>query len=420
MRPTVSASVDARLPAAWLVALVAVQLMLLTIGITRDYELKHEDNNALHATFARSHLLLGLGRTRAQNYFYSPARAQGEFYANHPGGPALILAGAYRLVGDDGPTTTRATAIVFHLLSTWLFYGLACRVFSRRRDVLVSMLLFVGVAQSTYFGRMFNHEVLVLPGVLLLVRGYWELLDDRWSVSRAWSALIVGAVWAMGTGWAGFFGAGAVAAHAIGVWVGGRHPRGRLVSLQMVGLATAMFGLQIVQLEAVLGGEPGYLTGLFVSRAGGDLPYGYGTWAWRMLELHWRYFSLTSLIGLGALAWRATRGLRTGSPLDPAVEVGAIFLAAGGGYVVVFNERAAQHDYWQFLLLPACAIGVTLVYRWLAAGLAAGRHRSAWLLLFSVITFEVVSVPIYTLQDRHRRTEAYCQRVVAEMREAWL
>ena len=46
-----------------------LQLALLAIGITRDYRLKHEDNNALHATFARAHLQLGLGTTKAQNYF---------------------------------------------------------------------------------------------------------------------------------------------------------------------------------------------------------------------------------------------------------------------------------------------------------------------------------------------------------------
>jgi hypothetical protein len=50
-------------------ALLVLQFALLTIGITRDYQLKHEDNNALHATFARSHLRLGLDTTRGQNYF---------------------------------------------------------------------------------------------------------------------------------------------------------------------------------------------------------------------------------------------------------------------------------------------------------------------------------------------------------------
>ena len=64
----------------------------MAIGITRDYRLKHEDNNALHATFARAHLQLGFETTKGQNYFHNPATGSGEFYANHPPGPGLVLA----------------------------------------------------------------------------------------------------------------------------------------------------------------------------------------------------------------------------------------------------------------------------------------------------------------------------------------
>ena len=167
-------------------AIFALQLGLLAIGITRDYRLKHEDNNALHATFARAHLQLGLATTRGQNYFYSPARGSGEFYANHPPGPGLVLAAAYALTGSDGPLVTRATAVAFHLLAAALFLGLARRIFPRPRDALLAALLFVLLPVSAFFGRMLNHEVLVLPAALLIVRGYWEQLDGgphagRWA-----------------------------------------------------------------------------------------------------------------------------------------------------------------------------------------------------------------------------------------------
>jgi hypothetical protein len=92
------------------IAIFVLQTALLAIGITQDYRLKHEDNNALHATFARSHLQLGLSVTLAQNYFYDPDKATGQFYANHPPGPGLVLAVVYGLSGHDGPLTTRAAA----------------------------------------------------------------------------------------------------------------------------------------------------------------------------------------------------------------------------------------------------------------------------------------------------------------------
>ena len=163
-----------------------LQAVLLTIGITRDYRLKHEDNNALHATFARAHLQLGLGTTKAQNYFYSPARGSGEFYANHPPAPGLALAAAYFLTGRDGPLVTRVTAVVFHVLSAALLLGLARRIFPRPREALLATLLFVLLPQSAFFGRMLNHEVLVLPAALLIVRGYWEYLCGGCTRGAGW------------------------------------------------------------------------------------------------------------------------------------------------------------------------------------------------------------------------------------------
>ncbi len=38
---------------------VVLAMVLLSIGVTRDYRLKHEDNNAFHAAFARNHLECG-------------------------------------------------------------------------------------------------------------------------------------------------------------------------------------------------------------------------------------------------------------------------------------------------------------------------------------------------------------------------
>ena len=198
---------------SFVVAVFALQIALLTIGITHDYRLKHEDNNALHATFARSHLHLGFETTRGQNYFYAQATDSGAFYANHPPGPGLVLAFVYGLTGRDGPPTTRATAILFHLFATALFFGLARRVFKEEWEVLLATLAFVVLPESAFFGRMLNHEVLVLPGAILLVRGYFESV--RGNPSARWmAAVVIGSVWAALAGWAGFFAIGACALHA--------------------------------------------------------------------------------------------------------------------------------------------------------------------------------------------------------------
>ena len=193
---------SARLP---LLAILLLQAALLAIGIGRDYRLKHEDNNALHATFARSHLRLGLQATRGQNYFYSPETGSGRFYAHHPPGPGLALAAVYFVTGRDGPLVTRATAAASHLLATVLFFGLVRRLLARRREALLAALVFVLLPESAFFGRMLNHEVLVLPAAILLVRACWESLQAEGRAPGWRIAVVAACVWAALAGWAGFF-----------------------------------------------------------------------------------------------------------------------------------------------------------------------------------------------------------------------
>lgn len=76
---------------AWLLPFVCA-LALLSIGIGRDWRLVHEDNGALHTTFARGHLDLGLARTRGQDVFSRPATDQRSFYGHHPSGTSVVLA----------------------------------------------------------------------------------------------------------------------------------------------------------------------------------------------------------------------------------------------------------------------------------------------------------------------------------------
>src|SRR3954465_11181457 len=109
----------ARLPPpalAWL-ALFAYASALLTIGVTRDWRLLHEDNGALHTMFARTHLDLGLARTRAHDLFFRPATGEASFYSHHPPATSLVVAAVFRAVGSDAPWVARSVAIVFQLAS---------------------------------------------------------------------------------------------------------------------------------------------------------------------------------------------------------------------------------------------------------------------------------------------------------------
>ena len=176
-----------------------------------------------------------------------------------------------------------------------------------------------------------------------------------------------------------------------------------------------LFAADVAHLVWVQDGDLRHLDGLLASRMGSDADYGVGHWVGRVIELHWRYFSLTGLLAMSALAYRGARSVQAGAVQDSAVEVGSIFLLAGAAYVAVFNFNAAGHDYWQFLLLPASAIGIALAYRWLVAGLGSGR-RSLHLVLLILAGIEMVSISTFTLVQRHTKTEAYCLETVEALR----
>ena len=398
--------------------ILLLQLALLTIGITRDYRLKHEDNNALHATFARAHLQLGLGTTKGQNYFYSPARESGEFYANHPPGPGLALAAAYFVTGSDGPLVTRATAVVFHLLAAVLFLGLARRVFPRPREALLATLLFVVLPESAFFGRMLNHEVLVLPAALLIVRGYWEHLCGGPHAGHWLAAAACGCAWAALAGWAGFFVMAACGLHAAWELAVRRNARARRPLLLLAASGALLFAVDLAHLAWVQESGLAHLRELAASRIGVAGERGLAGWTARIVELHWRYFGLTSLAALGIMLWRSVGALRA-SERNPALEVGVIWLVAGAGYVVCFSLSAAAHDYWQFLLLPASAIAVALAFERLAA-LAAQSRRGLYRGVAAVAAIEILLTAGVTLSQRHLSPEAYCIETVEALRRDML
>ncbi len=398
-----------------LAALLLLQLALLTTGIHREYRLKHEDNNAIHATFARAHLQLGLAVTRGENYFHNPHTGQGSFYTNHPPGPGLALAAVYRITGSDGPLVTRATAIGFHLLGTWLFFGLARRVLTHGWEVLLAVGIYALLPESAFFGRMLNHEVIVLPGVVLLVRGYLECVRGTWAVVRWLPAVAGGAALACIAGWAGFFAIAACAVHAACELTIRRNRRGALPLLLLAGVGLAVFGAIVAHLAMTSGANASYFQQLMAARSGLGVDSALAPRLGRLLELHWRYFGLTSLVALSALAWKAARGLRPPETND-AVDAGVIFLMAGAGYVAAFSLNASRHDYWQFLLLPASALAVTLAARHVLHAATRGARPLIWRAVMVMAIVDLAAVSTLTLAQRHGKGERYCIETVARLR----
>ena len=193
-----------------------------------------------------------------------------------------------------------------------------------------------------------------------------------------------------------------------------QNARGRRSLVLLVVLGSLLFLADVVHLAWVQD-EPTHLRDLFASRIGLDADYGAAWRIGRILEVHWRYFSLTGMVALAVLAYRGIRDMRMGATTDPLTDVGLIFFVAGASYIVVFNLNAAQHDYWQFLLLPASAIAIATGLRCLYATVQKSRRRVYQALLILACA-EVIITAAFTLSQRHMKTEAYCLETVEALR----
>ena len=126
---------------------------------------------------------------------------------------------------------------------------------ARRGEVVLALLLYVALPESAFFGRMLNHEVLVLPFAMLLVRGYWESVHGGWRRSRWTAAIGVGAVGAAVSGWAGFFAIGACALHVGWETFMRRNPRATAPVVLLVAAGAVLFAGTVMLLLSAPGGD---------------------------------------------------------------------------------------------------------------------------------------------------------------------
>ena len=201
------------LSSRWMVLpVLAVALLLLGIGIGRDYRLKHEDNDAMHAAFARNHVAAGLAATKAHDAYVNPRNGRVSFYAHHPPGCGLLLAGAFAVTGNDSPAVVRSTAVASTLLALVVLWWMVHRE-AGPETALVAAAFFAIVPQAAFYGRMVNHEVLALPAVIIMVDRYFA--TARGGGWRGAAAMIASAAVGALCGWITFFAIAACAAHAL-------------------------------------------------------------------------------------------------------------------------------------------------------------------------------------------------------------
>ncbi len=392
------------LDSRWCVLPIAVvALAVLSIGVTRDYRLKHEDNNAMHAAFARDHLGAGFGVTRAQDAFVNPGNGRVAFYAHHPPGCGLLLAGAFAITGSDRPAVVRSVAIAATLLTLAFVWRLVRRE-EGAAAALVAATAFAILPQAAFYGRMVNHEVLALPAIVLLVDRYFA--TARGGGSRAASGLAAAAVVGALLAWVTFFAIAACAVHAA---LSIRRPQlypaaGRTLAL-LTGMGASLFAVDVAHIAWVRGGDLSDLAGIFSRRLGAGQDYGAIEWTRKMFGFSRRLATLSGTLALAWMAVRIARGIAGKVRLRPVEEIGGVFLAAALGYLVLFNWGAWQHHYWQYPLLPAVVIALALAVTSLWRCAVEGPHRRAARVVLVLVLVEVLATSAVGLYTRHTTPE---------------
>ncbi len=401
-------------------AILLLAAALLSIGLTEDWRLLHEDNGALFTTLALSHLHLGLAGTRAHDLFVVAATGEHFPYGHHPPGVALLVAGAFAITGSDAPAVARSVAIAFHLGSGLLLLSLLRKVVSTG-EALLGTLLFVVLPMSAYFGRMVGYEPFGLFAVLLTMNGWtWHRMEG----GRAGLGLLgAGIVFGGLIDWAPLFFAAALGVvEIVDLLRGTSASRSALATI-----VTAAGGVLVFDFLHLAVAGHGALGSLAAILARGAVPGRPGLsivdFVLGQIEGFRRYFThaglLSALLVAAALFW--PRG-KLAASLRLADPVARRLLAATGGaaltYVVAAPRWAEIHAYWKFYALPFTVLAMTRVAAAIGRGMT--RRRPLAFAIAFLLGSEVLVTSAYMLHLRHTRVGEYAVAETAKLRRDFL
>ena len=406
-----------------LAAVVLYGFALLSIGLTRDWRLLHEDNGAIHTTFALSHLRLGLARTRAHDLFFNPRTGQSAVYGHHPPGTALALAGAFALTGSDSVAVARMAPILFQLGSIVLLATLLRRLLSPGWTLFGAFLM-ATLPMGAYFGRVVNYEASSLFAVMIQLCG-WATFRQRGShAGLAWLAF--GIVLGGFIDWASFFFVAAIAA-AEAIDLARKRLRSAAGLFVILVSAASVLFFDVWHLWYAGHGSLAPLREVLARELpGGAKSVSLPRFASTQFETFRRYFTHAGFLSSIAVAVALVRprGRLAGAlfTMTERETTSRLLSASGGaalGYVLVAPWWASTHAYWQFYFLPFVAISMVLVCRFLAREATEKRRLGARVLL-ALFLIEVGVTSVYVLRMRHRKVGAFAVRKTLEYRENYL
>jgi 4-amino-4-deoxy-L-arabinose transferase-like glycosyltransferase len=387
------------------VPIVAVLGALLAFHSADPWRYLHDDNGRRYSSYARTHLVLGLGATGGRDFFFDPRAGRLVPYGHHPSGLGLLLAAWFRLTGDDGPRTARALPAIFHLVSVLFLLDLLRRQYARAPALMAALALAL-VPMSSYFGKLVNFEPLVLPLTIGLVVAYWRWAEGggaRWlAIGLALSALGSLIDWPMPLFLA------LLGCDAVRRWRRGDGTR-------FLGAGAAACAAALMLVAAVAAWVSGPVGAREMTTAVGLrlLPDGHYAWwelAGKVIDYNRRYFTEPVLAASVVAAWLLVRDVRRHGRLPPRARLLALFGALGIVPVLAFPGSAVNHAYWQFYLLPYEILSLAYVLERLGPHLS--RRSRAF--VYAGVACWLVAASAFTLRTRYAKPSGYVVKRVRQ------
>jgi len=404
-------------------ALLVYGFAILAIGLTRDWRLIHEDNGAMHTTFALSHLRVGLAMTRAHDLLFNPTTGASSVYGHHPPATALIVAGAFALTGSDTPWVARMVAILFHMGTLALVIGLFTQFFTRGQ-ALIGGFFMATLPMSSYFGRMVNYEPLCLFAVLIQLTGYISFKKNNSRTGLKW--LCFGIFLGGMIDWAAFFFAAAIImVETIDVLT--RRSESIVPLVVILSCTSATFLLVLVHLWYAGHGSLTALRSVLLAHGPtGARELTATEFVFSQLQYFRRYFTHTGLLAAMVLLFcllfpRNALSIRILDVREPGLVKRLLVItgAAALAYILAAPGWAKVHAYWQFYFLPFVVVSMLLCWRFLCR-MVPKRLPLVGLLLQTSFLMDVTLSSAYMLYKRHTTAGCYAIRATASFRELYL
>lgn len=403
------------------VALALYALALLSIGLTKEWQLRHEDNGAIHTTLARSHQVLGLAGTRAHDMFVDRFTREAQPYGHHPPGPALLLAAVFTVTGTDTPMVARLTAITVHIVSLAVLTLLLWHLLGWR-DALIGGFIAATIPMSSFFGRMVNYEPFCLLPILLLLLGYVRFHQQRtWGLRLAAAGVILGGL----VDWPSFFFMASMALVELIDLIRRRFASPALF-LTLLVAAPVMFVFDLGHMAYAAGGIGALSEVLTRNQAVWDLDVTVQRFLLGQVDTFRRFFTDVGLLAALALGVALVR--RRTAFADALFDIPSpglmrrVLTCAGMGaaaYVLAAPPWAHAHQYWQFYFIPFTVLSMVLAWR--ALERRRRRQPATWLrVVCMAVVAEMLISSAYWLHWRHTRPEAYAIETTAQLRQRLL